>query len=133
MVAVALLTGHLRAEDYEDERAADPRIDALRHRMHVTESSPFSKDYHDPSKRSIANAIQITFEDGSQTELVVVEYPIGHRRRRAEGVPVLLEKFKRNALTRFDASRVEGLMNAMLDQEQLERQSVADFMLSWCD
>src|SRR5215471_9196681 len=90
MVAVALIFGRLTAEDYEDSVACDPRIDALRDKMQVVERKQFTLDYLDPEKRSIGNSVQVFFKDGSQTEPVAVEYPIGHRRRRKEGVPALL-------------------------------------------
>src|SRR5262249_39760683 len=93
MVAVALLKGRPAPEDYEDAAAADPRIDGLRARTVVTEDPRFTADYLDPAKRSIGNAVQVVFRGGGCTEKVTVEYPIGHRRRRAEGVPLLLAKF----------------------------------------
>ena len=132
MVAVALLTGNLRAEDYEDDIAADARIDALREKMHVIESPAFSKDYLDPDKRTIANSIQIVFKDGRVSERVTIEYPIGHRRRRAEGLPVLLDKFKYNIGTRFDEKKVEAIVQAMHDTHVLGAQSVTAFMAMWC-
>lgn len=131
MVAIGLLKGNLQAEDYEDDVACDPRINALRSKMHVTESQAFSKDYHDPAKRSIANSIQITFNDGSQTDSVSIEYPIGHRRRRAEGVPVLLQKFKRNLLTHFDEKKTTQVIEALSETSQLAKQTVPDFMDMW--
>ncbi|MFZ4077130.1 MAG: bifunctional 2-methylcitrate dehydratase/aconitate hydratase [Legionellaceae bacterium] len=132
MVAVALLTGDLRAEDYADDVASDVRIDALREKMRVVESKTFSADYHDPEKRSIANSLQITFEDDSKTERVTVEYPIGHQRRRAEGVPVLLQKFEKNLRTQFDESRVRQIMHAMRDTQLLALMPVSEFMSLWC-
>ena len=131
MVAVGLLLGDLRVEHYEDETAALLQIDVLRQKMHVSENKQFSEEYHVPSKRSIANSIQIIFNDGSKSELVTVEYPIGHRRRRAEGLSVLLEKFKRNVSTRFSAERVEQLTYALQDTHQLSNLSVVDFMKMW--
>jgi len=131
MVAVALLKGNLQAEDYEDEVASDSRIDILRAKMQVEESVIFSKDYLDPNKRSIANSIQITFRDGSQTDCITVEYPMGHRRRRKEGIPVLLIKFERNVLTAFDEHRANILIQAMSDESRLNQQTVPDFMNMW--
>jgi 2-methylcitrate dehydratase len=131
MVAVALLKGDLQAEDYEDKVASDSRIDALRVKMQVEESVDFSKDYHDPDKRSIANSIQITFRDGSKTDCIKVEYPIGHRRRRAEGIPVLLKKFERNLLTHFDEHKTQILIQAMSDSSTLSKQTVPEFMNMW--
>ena len=131
MVAIGLLFGDLRAEHYEDDVAADPRIDFLRTKMHVTENEQFSIDYLAPEKRSIANSIKITFNDGSKTELITVEYPIGHRRRREEGLPVLLEKFKSNVASRFPMKRVDAIMVAMLDSKRLSDMTVVDFMGLW--
>src|SRR5262249_44897907 len=101
MVAVALLKGGLTAEDYEDAAAADPRIDWLRGRMVVTENPRFTADYLDPAKRSIGNSVQVVFRGGRATDKVTVEYPVGHRRRRAEGVPLLLAKFEENLRSRL--------------------------------
>lgn len=131
MVAIGLIFGDLKAEHYENDIAADPRIDALRSKMQVSENKDFSADYHDPEKRSIANSIQIVFKDGSTSELICVEYPIGHRRRREEGVPVLLSKFKKNLSTRFSAQRVEQLTQAMNDTNELAAMAVSDFMALW--
>lgn len=131
MVAIGLLFGDLRAEHYEDEIAADPRIDFLRAKMHVTENKDFSNDYHAPDKRSIANSIKVSFCDGSETELVTIEYPIGHRRRREEGLPVLLEKFKSNLLTKFPMTKVDTIMTALDNTERLGAMSVVDFMEMW--
>ena len=131
MVAIALLKGDLKAEDYSDETATDSRIDQLREKMFVVESPVFSKDYHDPEKRSIANSIQITFNDGSVSECVQIEYPIGHRRRREEGIPVLLQKFERNLRTRFDETRVRKMMQVMEDDKQFSVLPVSDFMALW--
>lgn len=131
MVAIALLHGDLRAEHYEDETAADPRIDQLREKMNVTENQQFSRDYHDPEKRSIANSIKLVFKDGTQSSLITVEYPIGHKRRREEGIPVLLSKFRRNLTSRFDQARVEGITKAMSDTNSLAAMSVIDFMALW--
>lgn len=128
MVAIGLLHGNLTAEDYEDAVANDPRIDVLREKMVVMEDKQFSKDYHDPEKRSIANAIQIYFNDGSQTEKVVIEYPIGHSRRREEGIPLLLEKFKSNLLTRFPKSQAEKILHVCGDQHRFENTPVTEFM-----
>ena len=96
MVAIALLKGNLTAEDYEDKVANDKNIDILREKMIIKEDKRYSKEYLEPDKRSIANRIQIHFKDGSSTEEVEVEYPIGHKRRREEGIPILEKKFKEN-------------------------------------
>lgn len=131
MVAIGLLFGDLTAEHYEDGIAKDPRIDTLRAKMRVSENPQFSKDYHDPEKRSIANSMQIHFNDGTYTDLITIEYPIGHRRRRKEGLSVLLTKFKRNVSTRFQPEQVDKLMSAMRDTASLSVMSVSDFMLLW--
>src|SRR6185295_15795804 len=110
MVAVPLIHGTLTAEHYEDEAARDPRIDALRLKMQVVELPRYSADYLDPDKRSIANAVQIFFEDGTKSPRVEVEYPIGHRRRRKEAVPLLWDKFKSALATRFDAKRSKPIV-----------------------
>lgn len=131
MVAIGLLFGDLKAEHYEDDVARDKRIDALREKMHVTENERFSREYHDPEKRSIANSIKLVFKDGSESELITVEYPIGHKRRREEGIPVLLSKFKNNLLTHFSAEQVEKITKAMNDTNTLSAMSVSDFMALW--
>ena len=128
MVAVPLIFGRLTARDYEDNVAADPRIDALRAKITCVEDLSFTKDYHDPQKRSIANAITIAFADGSTSEEIVVEYPIGHARRRSEGIPLLIEKFKVNLNRIFDASQQERILALTLDYEQLINTPVDQFM-----
>ena len=132
MVAVALLYGDLRAEYYEDEIAADPRIDLLRGKMQVTENEQFSRDYLSPDKRSIANSISVFFNDGTASEQVTVEYPIGHRRRRQEGTTVLLTKCKQNLSTQYLPDRVDDLMRVMEDADGLAAMPVAEFMAMWC-
>ncbi len=131
MVAIGLLHGNLLAEHYEDETANDPRLDALRAKMVVEENPQFSADYHDPAKRSIANSMQIFFKDGSQSELVTIEYPIGHRNRREEGIPVLLNKFKHNLKTRFSNDKTDEISLCMNQQSVLESMPVSDFMALW--
>jgi len=128
MVAVPLLHGRLTAADYEDEIAKDPRIDALRAKMVCVEDGKFSRDYLDPGKRSIANAITIRFKDGSQTKEVVVEYPIGHRRRRKDGIPLLLEKFKINLARRFPEKQRAALLAVALDAKKLSVLPVHEFV-----
>ena len=128
MTAIGLLKGNLIAEDYEDEVAQDPRIDALRNKMQVEENKDYSKDYLNPEKRSIANELQIFFSDGSSTEKIEVEYPIGHRRRREEGIPVLINKFEENLKTQFSSSRANKILDICKDQLELENTSVTDFM-----
>lgn len=131
MVAIGLLFGDLRAEHYEDEVAANPNIDLLRSKMEVSENMQFSKDYHDPEKRSIANSIKLIFKDGTESELVTVEYPIGHKRRRDEGLPVLMAKFKENLETQFSAEKVETILQAMNDTNRLATMPVSDFIALW--
>ena len=128
MVAVPLLFGRLTAADYEDDVASDPRIDALRAKIHCVEDPAFTADYHDPDKRSIANGLTVTFTDGSKLDEVLVEYPIGHRRRRAEGIPLLEAKFRRNLARRFDPARQQAILDVTLDQARLEALPVQDFM-----
>lgn len=128
MVAVGLLTGNLTADDYEDEAAANTNIDALRNRMRVVEDGRYSREYHEPDKRSIANAVQVFFKDGSATEKVAVEYPVGHRRRRAEGIPLLERKFRANVATRFPQGQADAIMDLLSDAERLENCSVPEIM-----
>jgi 2-methylcitrate dehydratase len=128
MAAIGLIHGHLTAEHYEDDVASDPRIDALRDKMVVTEIPQYTKDYLDPEKRSIANALQVVFKNGEKTDKVVVEYPIGHRRRRAEGIPVLVEKFKSSLATRFSSTASKAILDCCSDQATLEQTPVPDFV-----
>ncbi len=128
MVAVPLIFGRLTAADYEDAIAADPRIDALRAKMSCVEDKGFSKDYHDPDKRSIANGITIEFADGARLPEVVVEYPIGHRRRRKEGIPLLVEKFRTNLARRFPARQQQRILDVSLERSKLESMSVPDYV-----
>ncbi len=128
MVAVPLIFGRLTAGDYEDTVAADPRIDALRDKMVCVEDKGFSRDYHDPDKRSIANAITVEFNDGKKTGEVVVEYPIGHRRRRSEGVPLLVEKFKTNLARRFPEKQRKAILALCQDAKALEATPVNEFV-----
>jgi 2-methylcitrate dehydratase len=128
MVAVPLIFGRLTAADYEDNVAADPRIDTLRDKMTCVEDPQFTRDYLDPAKRSIANGITIEFKDGSRTKEVVVEYPIGHRRRRAEGMPVLVEKFRTNLARRFPAKQQAAILDVALDTKRLAAMPVHEFV-----
>lgn len=128
MAAVGLLKGNLTALDYEDEAAADPRIDALREKMTCVENTEYTRDYLDPEKRSIANAIQIFFKDGTQSSNIAVEYPIGHRRRRGEGIPELVKKFKVNLARRFDTAKQAEILDLCQDQARLEGTSVNQFV-----
>jgi 2-methylcitrate dehydratase len=128
MTAIGLIFGELTARHYEDEVAADPRIDALREKMEVVENPQFSRDYLDPQKRSIANAVQVFFKDGSSTKQVVVEYPIGHRRRRAEGIPLLIEKFKVNLARRFPPKQAAQILSVCQDAEKLQAMPVNEWV-----
>jgi 2-methylcitrate dehydratase len=128
MVAVPLIFGRLTAADYEDAVAADPRIDALRAKMVCVEDPRFTADYHDPDKRSIANALAIEFDDGTTLDEVIVEYPIGHKRRRSEGIPLLVEKFKTNLARRFPAKQQQAILDVSLDQAKLEAMPVNEYV-----
>ena len=128
MTAIGLLKGDLVAEDYEDDVASDPRVDQLREKMFIEEDNRYSQEYLEADKRSIANSIQIFFTDGSSTEKIEVEYPIGHRRRREQGIPLLVEKFERNLATQFSDQRCQEILSLCLDQESLETTSVPEFM-----
>lgn len=128
MVAVPLLKGALTAADYEDQAAADPRIDAMRAKMEVTENHDFTRDYLDPTKRSIGNSVQVFFRDGSHTERVAVEYPIGHRRRRQEGIPVLLAKYESALRARIPAAQADQILQLCHDRQRLGREPVNQFM-----
>lgn len=128
MVAVPLLFGRLTAADYEDRIAADPRIDALRARIHCVEDPKFTADYHDPEKRSIANALTVHFKDGSSLPELVVDYPIGHRRRRADGIPLLEAKFRTNLARRFPKKQQDAILAVSLDAARLEAMPVNEYM-----
>jgi 2-methylcitrate dehydratase len=128
MVAVPLLFGRLTAADYEDDVASDKRIDALRAKMVCVEDRKFTRDYHAPDKRSIANALSVEFKDGTKLDEVVVEYPIGHKRRRKEGMPVLVEKFRTNLARRFPPKQQKAILDLCLDAERLEKTPVRDFV-----
>ena len=127
MVAIGLLKGDLTAEDYEDDVAKDPRIDVLREKMIIKEDKRYSREYLEADKRSIANRIQINFKDGTSTDEVEVEYPIGHKRRRKEGIPVLEQKFKTNLNLTFDEKVSEKIFKLCMNQKELENTSVIDF------
>lgn len=128
MVAIGLLLGRLTADDFEDERAADPRIDALREMMVVVEDPQFTVDYYDENKRAIGNAIQVYFKDGTHTDKVSIDYPLGHRRRRAEGIPLLLKKFKSSLLSSFPAIKTEEIYALCMDKKKIESMPVNHFM-----
>jgi len=128
IVAVAMIHGQLDADHYEHTAAADPRIDRLRYLMEVVEQPGYSRDYLDPDKRSIANAVQVFFRDGTFTNRIEIEYPLGHRRRRAEALPLLRDKFRTNAATRFSPDRVEALIERLFDSTEFEGISVNAFL-----
>jgi 2-methylcitrate dehydratase len=128
MMAVPMLFGRLTAEDYEDSVASDPRIDALRDKIVCVEDKQFTKDYHDPEKRSIANAVTVEFKDGKKMKEVVVEYPIGHKRRRKEGMPVLVEKFKTNLARQFAEKQRNAILELCMDAKRLEATPVNEFV-----
>lgn len=128
MVAVALIYGDLKSEHYSDRIAADPRIDRLRERMEVFEDRDFSRDYLDPEKRSIANSVQVFFSDGSLTENVLIEYPLGHKRRRSEAIPLIKQKFEANLKTRFSLARQQEIVELFNDRGALEKMPVGAFM-----
>ena len=127
MTAIGLIFGALTAEHYEDKIAADPRIDTLRAKMVVTEDKSYSRDYLDADKRSIANAVQIFFRDGTSTEKIAVEYPIGHRRRRAEGIPVLRQKAEAAFAAHYGMEKVGHLVGLFTDRAKLEAMPVQEF------
>ena len=128
MVAIPLIFGRLQASDYEDRVAADPRVDALRDRMEVTENERFTRDYFDAGKRYIGNAVQVFFKDGSSTDRVEVSAPIGHRERREEGIPVLKRKFADSVSPKLGAGQWEALAALCADGNKLAATAVDDFM-----
>ena len=128
MTAVPMIFGRLRAADYEDDIASDPRIDVLRDKMEVRENEDFTKDYFDSSKRYIGNAVQVFFADGSSTERVAVDYPIGHRQRREEGIPVLKAKFETSISPKLKAGQWKELAALCADKQRLAATAVDDFM-----
>ena len=128
MVAVPFIFGRLTARDYEDEIAADPRIDALREKIVCIEDPAYTVDYHDPDKRSIANAITVEFNDGTVFDEVAVEYPVGHARRRAEGIPLLIEKYKINLARIYDGDKQKKIIDLCLDYNKLTATPVNEFM-----
>ncbi|SPZ17997.1 2-methylcitrate dehydratase [Providencia rettgeri] len=128
MVAIPLISGRLTAADYEDNIAKDERIDALRAKMHCTEDAQFTRDYHDPEKRSISNGLTITLKDGQVLDEVVIEYPVGHKRRRKEGMPLLLNKFRINLARQFPEAQQIRILKASLDKPMLEKMPVNEYM-----
>ena len=128
MVAVPLIFGRLTARDYEDDVASDPAIDALREKIVCVEDPAFTIDYHDPSKRSIANALTVEFKDGSKFDEIVVEYPIGHARRRTDGIPLLIEKFKINLARIFSADQQKEIFDVSMDYKKLSQMAVNEYV-----
>jgi 2-methylcitrate dehydratase len=128
MVAIGLIFGELTAESYEDDFAADPRIDKLREKMLVHEEPRFTKDYLHPEKRSIANSLQVYFTDGSHTKKIQIEYPIGHNRRREEGIPLLIKKFETSLSPLFNHQEIENLKALFADEDKLANMPVDEFM-----
>src|SRR5689334_12459848 len=127
MTAIGLMKGTLTAADYEDDVAADPRVDALRDKMECVEDKAWTRDYLDPEKRSIANAVQVFFKDGTSTSKVAVEYPIGHRRRRKDGIPLLEAKFRTNLARRFAAKQQQAILDVCSHAKALEAMPVHEF------
>lgn len=128
ITAIALMNGNVVAEDYEDEAAANPMIDQLRDKMVVVENEQYTKDYLDPEKRSIANAVQVKFKDGTTTDNVAVEYPLGHRFRRQEAFPEIVKKFEENIATRFASKQANAIEELLLDDERLQDTPVHELM-----
>jgi len=128
MTAVPFIFGRLTARDYEDDIASDPRIDALREKIVCVEDASYTADYHDPEKRSIANAITVEFNDGTVFDEVAVEYPIGHARRRVEGIPLLIEKYKTNLARIYDKDKQSTIIELCLDYNKLAATPVNEFM-----
>ena len=128
MVAVPLIRGRLTASDYSDDVATDPRIDALRDRMQVSENPQFTKDYFDPDKRYIGNSVQVFFKDGSSTDLVSIDFPIGHRNRRAEGIPVLMAKCEAALRANLPVAQAEQLMELACNPSKLEALPIQQFI-----
>ena len=128
MTAIPLIFGRLAASDYEDAVARDPRVDALRDKMTVRENERFTRDYYDAAKRYIGNAVQVIFRDGSSTERIEVEFPVGHRKRRAEGIPLLVRKFESSLKGKLTDSQFKTLKSLCADQEKLEATPVDDFV-----
>ncbi len=127
MAAIGLIFGNLKADHYEDKTAADPRIDALRAKMVVSEDPRYTREYLEADKRAIANTIQVFFKDGKSTERIEIEYPVGHRRRRAEGIPLLVKKAQENLATQFKSPQVDGILDLCQDTTRLHTMPVREF------
>ncbi len=128
MVAIPLLFGRLNAADYEDRIAGDPRVDALRSKMQVKENATFTREYYDANKRYIGNAVQVFFKDGSASGRVQVDYPIGHRRRREEGMPVLVKKFETSVAAHFNPAQTAAIVAMFADRDALAKMPVSEFV-----
>jgi 2-methylcitrate dehydratase len=128
MVAIPLLFGRLEAADYEDRVANDPRVDALRAKMHVKENPTFTHEYYDANKRYIGNAVQVFFKDGTASRRVQVDYPIGHRKRREEGMPVLVKKFESSVAEHFNPQQAESIKAMFVDRGALAAMPVSEFV-----
>jgi len=128
MVAIPLIFGRLTAADYEDEIAGDPRVDRLRSKMIVRENTTFTEEYYAADKRYIGNAVQVFFSDGTSTERQQVDYPIGHRKRRVEGMPVLVRKFEASVAEHFGTRQTDAIKALFADRARLERMPVQEFM-----
>ena len=127
MMAIGMIFGKLTTEDYEDHVAIDPRIDALRAKMTLTESKVFEREYHDPAKRTNANSIQVYFRDGSKAPLSQVDYPLGHPKRRKEGIPLLIEKFDHNIARVYAEKQRRAIRDVCLDRARLAALPVNEF------
>src|SRR5699024_7538025 len=125
---IGLMNGGITAEDYEDEAAANPIIDELRDKMILEENETYTKEYLDPEKRSIANAVQVFFTDGTSTDNIVCEYPLGHRFRRDEALPQLREKYKYNMATKYSQKQLKDIEDVSYDYETIADMNVNDFM-----
>ena len=128
MIAIALIYGEVEAKHYQDEIASNSMIDSLREKMVISENPKFSSDYLDPTKRSIANSITLVFDDGSKSEKITVEYPVGHRNRREEGIPLLIDKFKNAIKSYYPRNQSDDILNSFLDMESLSSMSVNEMM-----
>jgi 2-methylcitrate dehydratase PrpD len=128
MVAIGLLKGDLQAEHYEDDVASDPRVDGLREKMEVSEEERFTREYLEPDKRAIGNSLQVFYNDGSASDEVVIDYPVGHRRRRDEGIPLLKAKFERYLRGHISARKANEILAICADQQVFEDTSVTRMM-----
>jgi 2-methylcitrate dehydratase len=128
MVAIALIFGRLTAADYENDVANDPRVDALRSKMQVKENGKFTEEYYAPDKRYIGNAVQVFYKDGSCSERVEVNFPVGHRKRRDEGTPLLIQKFETSVAAHFSDRQTESINRMFADHKALAALPVSDFL-----